>query len=97
MFGMLKFARSYNQRIGNWNTSSATDLNFMFHLTESFDQPLGTSTALTVRAMIADATAFNQPLADWDVSNVVDMWKVSTALTCSTLPSATGTFRLRVT
>lgn len=46
--------------INNWNTSKVTNMSKLFHLKVNPDKPLL-------------HTSFNEPIGDWDVSNVTDM------------------------
>ena len=65
-----------NIDISNWNTSSATDMSFMFFNNAAFDRPIGNwdvSKVINMRAMFWDALAFNQNIGAWDVSNVTNM------------------------
>ena len=55
--------------ISNWDTSSVTNMNHMFHYAESFNQPLNkwnVSNVVDMGYMFRDANSFNQPLhAPW--------------------------------
>ena len=63
--------------ISNWDTSSVTNMNHMFHYAESFNQPLNkwnVSKVTSMNAMFYRAPSFNQPLNNWNVSKVTNMW-----------------------
>ena len=63
--------------ISNWDTSSVTNMNHMFHYAESFNQPLNkwnVSKVTSMNAMFYRAPSFNQPLNKWNVSKVTDMY-----------------------
>ena len=62
--------------ISNWDTSSVTNMNHMFHYAESFNQPLNkwnVSKVTNMRYMFDYSESFNQPLNKWNVSNVTNM------------------------
>jgi surface protein len=69
-------AKSFNQPIGNWNTSNVTNMAGMFSKATSFNQPIGkwdTSNVTDMRDMFYEAKSFNQPIGNWDTSKVTDM------------------------
>ena len=72
---MFKSATLFNSNIGNWDTSSITNMTNMFQGTQ-FNQDIGdwdTSSVTTMHGMFAQATAFNQDIGAWDTSNVTSM------------------------
>ena len=77
--------KTFNEPIGNWDTSNVVSMTQMFYATDSFNQDLSywdTSNVLTMRNMFQRAVQFNQPIGSWDVSNTQDMfamfWGAST-------------------
>ncbi len=76
MSGMFESTYVFNQPIGDWNTSSVTDMSSMFSSAQVFNQPIGdwdTSSVTDMNGMFGIASAFNQPIGDWDTSSVTDM------------------------
>lgn len=62
--------------IGAWNTAAVTNMNSMFSLASSFDQPIGnwnTAAVTDMYMMFADASSFNQPISNWNTSAVTSM------------------------
>ena len=67
---------TFNQDIGNWDTSNVTNMNGMFHEAHAFNQPLNnwdTSKVTNMSYMFNWAKAFKQPLNNWDTSKVTTM------------------------
>jgi surface protein len=74
MFAGTYSARSnFNQDIGSWNVSKVTKMNQMFNFS-TFNQNIGAwdvSSVNDMYAMFYQATAFNQDISNWCVTNIV--------------------------
>ncbi len=65
-----------NGDMNGWDVSSVIDMDFMFTMASSFNQPIGNwdvSCVTSMWCMFEGAFSFNQPIGDWDVSSVTDM------------------------
>ncbi|UKB82702.1 BspA family leucine-rich repeat surface protein [Chryseobacterium sp. MEBOG06] len=64
-----------NTSFNTWNTSTVTDMYYMFGDTNLFNQPLGNwnTSNVTDMSYMFDNTAFNQPLSGWNTSKVITM------------------------
>ncbi|RZL07052.1 MAG: BspA family leucine-rich repeat surface protein, partial [Pedobacter sp.] len=59
-----------------WNTSTITDMQYMFADAKAFNQPLAnwnTSNVTNMRFMFQDAVAFNGAVGAWNTANVTNM------------------------
>ena len=74
-----------NGSIGNWNTSSVTNMSSMFFFTPLFNKNISswnTGNVTNMRAMFSSSSSFNQPIGAWNTSNVTDtglMFRSATA------------------
>jgi surface protein len=62
--------------IGNWDTTSVTNMNNMFNWASAFNQNIGnwnTSSVTNMASMFSKATAFNQNIGNWNTGAVTDM------------------------
>ena len=76
MHGMFLSAVSFNQFIGNWNTSNVRDMSHMFNNAASFNQDISnwnTSSVTNMNFMFVSARDFNQFIGLWDTGNVTSM------------------------
>ena len=68
--------RSFNEDIGDWNTSLVTNMGQMFNGASAFNQPIGdwNTSSVTVMfwQMFKNASSFDQPIGDWNTSSVTD-------------------------
>ena len=74
-------ARSFNQDITNWDTSSVSNMERMFSRATSFNQNIktdgdswNTSAVTNMKGTFEYASAFDADIATWDTSNVTNMY-----------------------
>jgi surface protein len=59
-----------------WNTSSVTNMSFMFFLSSLFNQPIGNwdiSSVTNMQSIFFGVSSFNQPIGAWNTSSVTNM------------------------
>ncbi|MFX1477406.1 MAG: BspA family leucine-rich repeat surface protein [Promethearchaeota archaeon] len=62
--------------MNNWDVSSVTNMNRMFHFATNFNQDISNwdvSSVTDMQSMFWSAGSFNQDIGNWDVSSVTDM------------------------
>ena len=85
MNNLFNGAESFNQYIGDWNTSNVSFMGLMFYNAYFFNQNISnwnTSKVDNMQQMFENALSFNQDLSSWNVERV---------LSCSGFASSTYT------
>ncbi len=62
--------------VTSWDTSSVTDMSYMFNSNSAFNQDIGnwdTSSVTDMSYMFNSNSVFNQDIGNWDTSSVTDM------------------------
>jgi len=90
MIRMFRRARDFNKDIGNWDVSKVTTFQEMFHMASDFDNGgsdginnwnIKTGSSVNMQEIFKNATVFNQPIGNWDVSWVTNMLQMFNAAT----------------
>ena len=69
----------FNQDIGNWQTTSATNMQYMFFGNTAFNQDISSwdvSNVITFNSMFSSASSFNQNLSAWNISSLINAQQV---------------------
>ena len=67
---------TFNADIGHWDTSSVTNMRYMFSNVTNFNRDIGnwdTSNVIYMDFMFSNATDFNQDIGGWTTTSVVNM------------------------
>ena len=62
--------------IGSWDTSSVTNMSYLFYGASTFNGDIGiwdTSSVTDMSYMFISATSFDKDIGSWDTSSVTDM------------------------
>jgi surface protein len=69
---MFYLASAFNGDISSWNTAAVTNMSGMFYLASAFNGDIGSwnTAAVTDMDWMFTASAFNQNLSGWCVTNI---------------------------
>ncbi len=70
------YRSSFNNDISGWDTSSITNMSYMFQGASAFNQPIenwDVSNVTNMEEMFKDARTFNQPLDEWRIHKYVSL------------------------
>ena len=75
MESMFRVARTFNQDINHWDTSSIQNMSQMFGAASVFNQNIGdwNTAMVTNMSFMFNSTPFNQDISKWDTGMVIDM------------------------
>jgi surface protein len=76
VFDVYDNERGFNEDISRWNTSSVTNMKYMFYGQSDFNQDISrwdVSKVTDMTSMFYNTISFNKNLSSWDVSKVTTM------------------------
>jgi surface protein len=94
---MFQSANSFNQPIGTWDVSKVTNFSSMFQNNTAFNNGgssninnwiINTTSNVTMPRMFSSASAFNQNIGSWNVSNVADFTEFMAGKTAANYSAA---------
>jgi len=83
-FNFSNFKSLFNGDISSWNTSSVTNMSYMFSGASSFNRNIGnwvTDNVTDMTEMFSQASSFNQDIGGWNTGSVLEMARMFSGAT----------------